>query len=68
MPSNTLPRMMNTTMLMARKPPLPPGTCAIDCTSHCEKPDCVSAQAIAVAVPMMNMTAPLSDTVSTSSG
>ena len=40
---------------------MPPGTVAIAATSQCEKPDCVSAQAIAVAVPMISITAPVSD-------
>jgi len=37
-------------------------------TSHWENPDWVKAQAIAVAVPMISMTAPVSDTVSTRIG
>ncbi len=37
-------------------------------TSWCEKPDWVSAQAMAVAVPMMNRIAPESEAVSTSIG
>ena len=37
-------------------------------TSHWEKPDWVSAQAIAVAVPMISITAPVSDSVSISNG
>ncbi len=37
-------------------------------TSHCENPDWVSAHAIAVAVPMISMTAPVSESVSTRSG
>jgi hypothetical protein len=40
-------------------PAVPPGTAAITETSHCENPDCVNAQAIAVAVPMISMTAPV---------
>jgi hypothetical protein len=37
-------------------------------TSHWENPDWVKAQAIAVAVPMISITAPVSDTVSTRIG
>ena len=51
-------------MVIARKPQLPPGTAAITDTSHSENPDWVNAQAIAVAVPMIIITAPVSDTVS----
>jgi hypothetical protein len=67
-PSNTLPRKMKVTTVMAKNPARPPGTFAIPATSQVENPDCVSAQAIAVAVPTMSITAPVSATVSTSSG
>ena len=43
-------------------------TAAITDTSHSENPDWVSAHAIAVAVPMIIITAPVSDTVSTRMG
>jgi hypothetical protein len=54
--------------VIAKNPPLPPGTDAIAATSRWEKPDCVNAQAIAVAVPMISFIAPVSDRVSTRSG
>ena len=59
---------MKTMIEIARNPALPPGTPAMALTSHCEKPDWVKAQAIAVAVPMIIITAPVSDTVSTRIG
>ena len=59
---------MKATIVIARNPQLPPGTAAMTETSHSENPDCVSAQAIAVAVPMIIITAPVSDTVSTRIG
>ena len=49
-------------------PHLPPGTAAMILTRSCEKPDCVSAHAIAVAQPTMSRIAPDSDAVSTSIG
>ena len=55
-------------MLSAMKPAAPPGILAISSASSREKPDCVSAHAIAVAVPTMNRIAPDSDAVSTSIG
>ena len=42
----------------------PPGTAAIAGASYCEKPDCVIAQAIAVAAPTISRIAPDSDAVS----
>ena len=58
MPSSTEPRMANTTIDSARKPMAPPGMCVIAQASCCEKPDWVSAQAMAVAVPRMIMIDP----------
>ncbi|MNC93300.1 hypothetical protein D3C83_98950 [compost metagenome] len=49
-------------------PAAPPGTPAIAAASWREKPDCVSAQAIAVAVPTISRIEPESDAVSTSIG
>ncbi len=60
--------MMKAMIVIARNPAVPPGTPAITQTIHCEKPDWVNAQAIAVAVPMISMAAPVSDTVSTRIG
>ena len=51
-----------------REKPVPPDVSAMTETSHCEKPDCVNAQAIAVAVPMISITAPVSNAVSMSIG
>ena len=68
MPSSTLPSTVNATIETARKPSFPPGMLAMAWTSWREKPDCVSAHAIAVAVPMMSRMAPESDAVSTSIG
>ena len=68
MPSSTLPRITKATIESAMKPAAPPGTVAIVGGKSREKPDCVSAQAIAVAVPTMNRIAPESDAVSTSIG
>ena len=59
---------MNTTMVTPRKPSFPPGTCSMMVTSWRENPDWVSAQAIAVAVPMISRIAPDSEAVSTSIG
>ena len=60
--------MMKAMIAIARNPAVPPGTPAVTETSHWENPDWVNAQAIAVAVPMICMTAPVSDTVSTRIG
>ena len=68
MPSNMLPRMMNASMDTIMKPMAPPGTCVMSATKSREKPDCVSAQAMAVAQPMMSKMAPDKDAVSTSIG
>jgi len=38
-----------------RKSQLPPGTAAISDSSHSENPDCVSAHAMPVAVPMISL-------------
>ena len=59
---------MKTTIEIAMKPAAPPGTPAIAAASWREKPDCVSAQAIAVAVPTISRIEPDSDAVSTSIG
>ena len=53
---------------IARKPHWPPGTEAIASASACENPDCVRAQAMPVAAPMMNRIAPDRIAVSTSMG
>jgi len=63
-----LPNTMNATIVIARNPAVPPDVSAMTETSHCEKPDCVNAQAIAVAVPMISITAPVSNAVSMSIG
>ena len=47
---------------------LPPGSPVMAAARSREKPDCVSAQAIAVAAPMMSRIAPHSDAVSISIG
>ena len=59
---------MKATIEIAMKPSRRPAPPAIAAASWREKPDCVSAQAIAVAVPMMNRMAPDSEAVSTSIG
>ena len=46
----------------------PPDSAVIACARSPEKPDCVSAQAMPVAVPMTNRIAPDSAAVSTSTG
>ena len=46
----------------------PPGSAVMSWASVAEKPDCVSAQAMPVAAPMMSRIAPDSDAVSTSMG
>ncbi len=68
MPSSTLPSTTKVTIETARKPIWPPGSAAIVVTSWRENPDWVSAQAIAVAMPMMSRMAPDSEAVSTSMG
>ncbi|MCY1380870.1 hypothetical protein D9M69_687280 [compost metagenome] len=68
MPSNTLPRMTKATMETAMKVAAPPGRPAMVAASWVEKPDCVSAQAMLVAVPMMRRMAPDRQAVSTSMG
>ncbi len=47
---------------------MPPGRPVIAVASCAEKPDCVSAQAMPVAAPMMSRIAPDSEAVSTSIG
>ena len=68
MPSSSEPSTTKTRMETAKKPILPPGMCVIAATSCWLKPDCVSAQAIAVAMPMMSRMAPDSAAVLTSIG
>ena len=68
MPSSTLPSTTKATIETARKPCAPPGMVFISAARSCEKPDCVSPQAIAVAQPTMKMIAPDSEAVSTSMG
>ena len=68
MPSSTLPSTVTAITESAMKPYLSPGTTAISSTSAFKKPDGVSAQAIAVAQPMISTIAPDSDAVSTSIG
>ena len=60
-PSSTLPSTMKASAETRRKPTFPPGTSAIRSTSWREKPDCVSAHAIAVAAPTTSRIAPDSD-------
>ena len=67
-PSSTLPRTTNATIDTARNVYLPPGSTAIADASCCEKPDCVSAHAMAVAAPRISRMTPESDAVSTSIG
>ena len=68
MPSKTLPRIMNATSDTAMNEFLPPGSEDIISASFVEKPDCVSAQAIDVATPIMINIAPDSAAVWTSIG
>ena len=58
MPSSTLPSTTNATIETAMKVTAPPGSPAIAAASEREKPDCVSAQAMPVAAPMMSRIAP----------
>jgi hypothetical protein len=55
-------------IVIARKPVVPCRHLGHDETSHWQNPDWVNAQAIAVAVPMICMTAPVSEIVSTRIG
>ena len=55
-------------MVTARNVSAPPGSPVIIVASDDENPDCVSAQAIPVAAPMMSRIAPDSEAVSTSIG
>ena len=59
---------MKATIETAMKVAAPPGSPAMAAASSREKPDCVSAQAMPVAVPMISRIAPDSDAVSTSIG
>ena len=68
MPSSTEPRMVKATIDTAMKPARPPGTAVTASTSDWLKPDCVSAQAMAVAIPIISKMAPASDAVPTSIG
>ena len=68
MPSRMLPSSTKATRVTARKPPAPPGTAAIVAAIRPEKPDWVSAHAMADAVPMTNRIAPDSAAVSTKAG
>ena len=68
MPSSTLPSTVKAITEIAMKPYLSPGTTAISSISTLEEPAGVSAQAIAVAQPMISTIAPDSDAVSTSIG
>jgi hypothetical protein len=52
----------------ARNPARPPGTMPMFAASCWEKPDRVSAQAIAVAVPIISRMTPASDAVPTRIG
>ena len=58
--------MTKTTIDIAMKLAAPPGSVDMKEASWPEKPDWVSAQAIAVAAPMMNRMAPDSEAVPTS--
>ena len=59
---------MNTAAETARKPARPPGSPVISPVSVCANPACVSAHAIAEAVPMMSRMAPDRAAVSTRIG
>ena len=67
-PSSTLPNTTKHKIETARNVKLPPGSAAIVSASCWENPDCVSAQAMAVAAPTISRIAPESDAVSTSMG
>ena len=67
-PSSTLPSTTNATIETAMNPAAPPGMDVIAAANWRENPDWVSAQAIAVAVPMISRIAPDSAAVSTSIG
>ena len=68
MPSSTLPSTTNATIDTARNEYFPPGSAPIASASCCENPDCVKAQAMAVAAPTMSRMAPEREAVSTSIG
>src|SRR5690349_106433 len=51
MPSSTLASTMKAATEINRKPDWPPGTAAMLAARSCEKPDCVTARAIALAAP-----------------
>ena len=64
MPSSTLPRIVKATIETAMNDAEPPGRPVIAAASARENPDCVSPQAIPVAVPMISRMAPDSAAVS----
>src|SRR6516164_2241691 len=64
MPSRKLPRTTNATADVMRKPTLPPGIATMKSVRMREKPDCVRAQAIAVAQPIIMSIVPDSEAVS----
>ena len=68
MPSSTEPSTTNATIDTIMKVAAPPGSPVIAAARSREKPDCVSAHAMAVAAPMMSRIAPHSDAVSISIG
>ena len=63
MPSRTEPRMMNAKSDTVMNVTAPPGNDFIDSANAVENPDCVSAQAMPVAAPMMNRMEPESAAV-----
>ncbi|KAG1158306.1 hypothetical protein G6F35_019174 [Rhizopus arrhizus] len=68
MPSSRLPSTMKATSEISRKPTCPPGTPALAAARAWEKPDWVSAQAMALAAPTMKRMAPESEAVRASMG
>jgi hypothetical protein len=68
MPSSTLPKMTNVTIVTARNVGAPPGRPVMKAAREEEKPDWVSAQAIAVAAPMISRIEPERAAVSISIG
>ena len=59
---------MKATIVTARNIGAPPGRPVMNAASEVEKPDCVSAQAMPVAAPMISRIAPDSAAVSVSIG
>ena len=68
MPSSTLPRTTNATIDTGMNIEGPPGGCSMNKAGVPEKPNCVSARAIAVALPIIVKIAPDNAAVSISMG